>query len=187
MKKSLAKKARKVIEENLAQFMQAPSLMELTKIGARMMLQSALEEEVRVFLDRDYYERNPNAKGRRSGSKRRGVKVGCGDVEIRMPQVRDAGSSFHSVLLPPRLTQMEEIREIIPLLYLPGISTRRVKKAVGKLLGKKGLSHENVSRISGKVVEEFNHWKSRDLSGLNPNFRQYEKDSLGTLVFSIKN
>jgi hypothetical protein len=54
MKKSLAKKARKVIEENLAQFMQAPSLMELTKIGARMMLQAALEEEVRVFLDRDY-------------------------------------------------------------------------------------------------------------------------------------
>jgi putative transposase len=95
------------------------------------------------------------------------VKVGCGDVEIRMPQVRDAGSSFHSVLLPPRLTQMEEIREIIPLLYLHGISTRKVKKAVGKLLGKKGLSHENVSRISGKVVEEFNHWKRRNLSGLD--------------------
>ncbi len=34
-------------------------------------------------------------------------------------------------------------------------------------LGKKGLSHGNISRISGKVVEEFNNWKRRDLSGLD--------------------
>ncbi len=167
MEKSLSKKARKVIEENLAKFMQVPSLIELTKIGARMMLQAALEEEVRVFLERDYYERNPDARGSRSGSKPRTVKVGCGDVEIRMPQVRDAGSPFHSVLLPPRVTQMDEIRETLPLLYMHGISMRKVKKAVGKLLGKKGLSHDNISRISGKVVEEFNNWKRRDLSGLD--------------------
>jgi putative transposase len=49
-----------------------------------------------------------------------------------------------------------------------GISTRKVKKAVGKVLGKKGLSHQNVSRISGRIVEEFNEWKKRDLSKLKP-------------------
>lgn len=92
MGKSLSKKARKVIEENIVEFMQVPSLIELTKIGARMMLQAALEEEVRVFLERDYYERNPNAKGSWSGSKPRTVKIGCDDVEVRMPQARDAGS-----------------------------------------------------------------------------------------------
>ena len=47
-----------------------------------------------------------------------------------------------------------------------GLSTRKVKKAVGKLLGKRGLSHQNVVRISGKIVEEFNSWKERDLSNL---------------------
>lgn len=179
MGKSLSKKARKVIEENLAEFMQVPSLIELTKIGARMMLQAALEEEVRVFLERDYYERNPNARGSRSGSKPRTVKVGCGDVEIRMPQVRDAGNPFHSLLLPPRVTQMDEIREVLPLLYMHGISTRKVKKAVGKLLGKKGLSHENISRISGKVVEEFNNWKRRDLSGLEVVYLIFDGVRLG--------
>jgi len=167
VKKSLSKKAQKVIEENLEEFMKMPSLIELTKLGARMMLQSALEEEVTAFLERDYYERAIVKKGSRNGTKPRGVKIGCGDIEIRMPQVRDAGVPFHSLILPPRVTQMEEVRGLIPLLYMHGVSTRKVKKAVGRLLGKKGLSHENVSRISGKIVEEFNGWKKRDLSSLD--------------------
>ena len=90
MKKSLSKKTKKVIEENLEEFMAMPPLMELTRIGARMMLQSALEEEVTAYLQRDYYERSSGAKGSRSGSKPRSVKVGGGDIGIRMPQVRNA-------------------------------------------------------------------------------------------------
>jgi transposase-like protein len=50
---------------------------------------------------------------------------------------------------------MKELEETIPLLYLHGLSTRRVKKAVGKFLGKRGLSHQNVIRISNKIVNEF--------------------------------
>jgi transposase-like protein len=64
------------------------------------------------------------------------------------------------------MTQMDEIQEIIPLLYMNGLSSRKVKKAVGKLIGKKGLSHQNVLRISGRIVDEFNAWKKRDLSTL---------------------
>jgi len=139
---------------------------ELTRIGARMMLQAAIEEEVTACLERDYYERNISAKGSRNGSKPRTVKVGSGDIELKMPQVRNTGVPFHSMILPPRATQMEEINELIPLLYMNGISTRKVKKAVGKLLGQKGLSHQNVSRISAKIVEEFKDWKKRDLSEL---------------------
>jgi len=166
MKRSLSKKAKKVIEENLEEFMAMPPLRELTRIGARMMLQVALEEEITAHLERDYYERTTSAKGRRNGSKPRAVKIGSGDIGIRMPQVRDAGGPFHSLILPPRVTQMDEIQEIIPLLYMNGLSTRKVKKAVGKLIGQKGLSHQNVMRISGRVVEEFNAWKKRDLSTL---------------------
>jgi putative transposase len=83
-----------------------------------------------------------------------------------MPKVKDAGGPFHSELLPPRVTRMEEIQDIIPLLYMNGISTRKVKKSVAKLLGKRGLSHQNVSRITEKVVEEFKQWKQRDLTNL---------------------
>jgi len=166
VKKSLSKKAKKVIEENLEEFMVIPPLGELTRIGARMMLQVALEEEITSHLERDYYERTTSAKGRRNGSKPRTVKIGSGDIGIRMPQVRNAGGPFHSQILPPRVTHMDEIQEIIPLLYMNGLSTRKVKKAVGKLIGRKGLSHQNIMRISGRIVEEFNIWKKRDLSTL---------------------
>jgi transposase-like protein len=166
MKRSLSKKSKKVIEENLEEFKAMPPLRELTRIGARMMLQVALEEEITANLERDYYERTTSAKGSRNGSKPRTVKIGSGDIGLRMPQARNAGGPFHSQILPPRVTQMEEIQEIIPLLYMNGLSSRKVKKAVGKLIGQKGLSHQNVMRISGRVVEEFKVWKKRDLSTL---------------------
>lgn len=83
-----------------------------------------------------------------------------------MPQVRGVGEPFHFQILPSWVTQADEVMEVIPLLYMNGISTRKVKKAIGKLLGKKGLSHQNVVRITNKVVEEFNSWKKRDLSEL---------------------
>jgi len=164
--RSLSKKSKKVIEEKLEEFQQKNSLLDLTKIGARMMIQVAIEEELRAFLGRDYYERRNEQEGSRSGSKPRRIKIGCGDIEIEMPKVRDAGGPFHSELLPPRVTRMEEIQDMIPLLYMNGLSTRKVKKSVAKLLGKRGLSHQNVSRITAKVVEEFKQWKKRDLTNL---------------------
>jgi transposase-like protein len=165
--RSLSKKSKKVIEKQMEEFQQRNSLVEVTKVGARMMIQIALEEELRAFLGRDYYERRSNGQeGSRAGSKPRTIKIGCGDIEIEMPKVKDAGGPFHSEFLPPRLTRMEEIQDMIPLLYMNGLSTRKVKKSVAKLLGRRGLSHQNVIRITEKVVEEFKQWKKRDLTNL---------------------
>lgn len=88
MRKSLSKKSKKVIEKHLEEFKQRNSLVELTKIGARMMLEVAIEEELMEFLRRDYYERRDGQEGSRSGSKPRTIKIGSGDIEIGMPQVR---------------------------------------------------------------------------------------------------
>lgn len=176
--RSLTKKARKVIEAAVEELKQGATLAEITRIGARMMLQVAVEEEVATYLKRDYYERNEGATGSRNGSKARTVKIGSGDIGLWMPQVRNA-VPFHSRILPPRLTRMDEIQEIIPLLYMNGISARKVKKAVGKLIGKKGLSHQNVMRISKRVVEEFNMWKKRDLSKLKPIYLILDAIQLG--------
>jgi putative transposase len=165
--RSLSKKSKKVIEKQMEEFKQRNSLVELTKVGARMMIQIALEEELRAFLGRDYYERRSNGQdGSRAGSKPRTVKIGCGDIEIEMPRVRDAEGPFHSEFLPPRVTRMEEVQDMIPLLYMNGLSTRKVKKSVAKLLGKRGLSHQNVIRITEKLVDEFKQWKKRDLTEL---------------------
>ena len=164
--RSLSKKSRKIIEKSIQGYRGSNSLAELTRRGAKMMLEVGIEEEIMAFLGRDYYERRTDQEGSRSGSKPRTIKVGCGDIEIVMPKVRDAGGPFHSELLPPRVTRMDEIRDIIPLLYMNGISTRKVKKSVEKLLGKRGLSHQNIIRITEKVVEEFKQWKRRDLTEL---------------------
>ncbi len=64
-----------------------------------MMVHSALEEEVTAFLERDYYERIIVKRGSRNGTKPREVKVGGGDIEIRMPQVRDAEEPLNIVNL----------------------------------------------------------------------------------------
>lgn len=144
--------------------MQQKTLAELSRHGARMMLEVGIEEELTAYLGREYYERRNGQEGSRSGSKPRTVKIGCGDIKIEMPKVREAGMPFHSELLPPRATRMEEIQDIIPLLYMNGLSTRKVKKSVAKLLGKRGLSHQNVIRITDKVVEEFKQWRKRDLT-----------------------
>jgi hypothetical protein len=72
------------------------SLALVTKLGARLMLQVALEEEVLAFLERDWYERRSinGAPGWRNGAKPRTVKVAGGDLTIPMPQVRGPEGPF---------------------------------------------------------------------------------------------
>lgn len=165
MSRRLSKKAEKVIKKVMEEerLFEHPLAL-VAKAGARMMLQVALEEEITTYLGRDYYERNDDASGYRSGSKRRTVKLSCGDIEIDMPQAR--GLPFHSAILPPYQTRMKELEEVIPLLYMNGLSTRRVKRSLKKVLGKRGLSHTTVNKITNKVIEEFKGWRRRDLSGL---------------------
>lgn len=135
---SISKKSRKVIEEHLEELRERHPLIEITRIGARMALQVAIEEELCMLLQRDYYERKKEQAGSRNGSKMRAVNIGCGEVEIAMPQVRGLMMPFHSKILPPYVRQMEEIREVVPLLYMNGLSTRKVKGSIRKLLKDKG-------------------------------------------------
>ncbi|MCG2709982.1 MAG: hypothetical protein L6246_06675 [Thermodesulfovibrionales bacterium] len=65
MKKSVSKKTKEVIEKHMGEMNHISSIMELTRTGARMMLQIAIEEELLAFLDRDYYERRTTQKGSR--------------------------------------------------------------------------------------------------------------------------
>jgi hypothetical protein len=64
------------------------------------------------------------------------------------------------------LRRWTKYRRLFLCCFVNGLSSRKVKKAVGKLTVKKGLSHQNVMRISGRIVEEFNVLKKRDLSEL---------------------
>jgi transposase-like protein len=166
VRRKLPRKAAQLVEAAMQITASQHPLAWIAQWGARLMLQVALEEEVMAFLGRDWYERRPKGSSWRNGSKPRTVKVAGGDVTIAMPQVRGAGGPFHSGLLPPYLTRMRELEEAIPLLYLHGLSTRRVQKALGKLLGKRGLGKTTVVRLTQRLVEAFVIWRQRDLSRL---------------------
>jgi transposase-like protein len=163
--RKLPRKATQLVEAAMQSALSQHPLSWITQWGARLMLQVALEEEVMAFLERDWYERKGGGSpGWRNGSKSRRVKVGGGDLLLPMPQVRGAGQPFHSRLLPPYTTRLSELEEVIPLLYLHGLSTRRIRKALGKLLGKRGLSPTTVVRLTQKLTETFEAWRKRDLS-----------------------
>jgi len=166
MERRLSKKSEKVIKEMMEGRLFEHPLALVAKAGARMMLQVALEEEVTDALGRDHYERIEGRNGYRNGYKKRTVKLSCGDITVGMPKTRGMDGPFQSKVLPPYQSRMKELEEVIPLLYMNGLSTRRVKRSLKKMLGNRGLSHTTVNKITNKVIEEFKGWKGRSLSGL---------------------
>ncbi len=99
----------------------------------------------------------------------RTIQTGIGDVEIKVPKIRDrSGSGIHftSQLLPPYLRRTKSIEELIPWLYLKGLSTGDYSEALASLLGKdaKGLSANTVSRLKEHWLDEHRQWQRQDLS-----------------------
>jgi transposase-like protein len=184
MEVRLSKKSQKVIKEVMEERLFEYPLALAAKAGARLMLQVALEEEVCEALGRDHHERRKGQKGNRNGYKGRTVKLSCGDIRLGMPQVRDMEMPFHSKLLPPYQTRMGELEEVIPLLYYNGLSTRKVKRCLKKILGKRGLSHQTVQKLTKRIVEEFKGWKERDLSDLKILYLLLDGIRLGVRAFT---
>jgi len=99
----------------------------------------------------------------------RTIQTGIGDVEIKVPKVRDRsgrGVKFNSSLLPPYLKRAQSVEELLPWLYLRGISTGDFQEALACLVGEgaKGLSANTISRLKEKWIEEYRAWNKRDLS-----------------------
>ncbi len=99
----------------------------------------------------------------------RTIQTGIGNVEIKVPKVRDRSGSgiyFNNSLLPPYLKRSSSIEELLPWLYLRGISTGDYQEALGALLGDKakGLSANTISRLKQHWSDEHREWSLRDLS-----------------------
>ena len=99
----------------------------------------------------------------------RTVQTGIGDVEVKVPRVRDRsgdGVTFSSALLPPYLKRARSIEELIPWLYLKGVSTGDYQEALVALLGDqaRGLSATTVTRLKKQWETEHAEWQKRGLS-----------------------
>ena len=127
-------------------------LEDLIRRGARDLIQKAVEVEVQQLLAE--YENVRMLGGQRTVVRNgylpaREVLTAVGNVEVRVPKVRDrsgGGVKFNSALVPPYVRRSARVSAALPWLYLKGISTGDMREALTVLLGDqaKAQLHENL-------------------------------------------
>jgi len=167
------------------------------------MLVAALETEVAAYLEAHHDERDDaghalvvrNGKGRR-----RKITVGAGTIPVNAPRVNDRRTDqdgerrrFTSRILPPYMRRSPKVVEVLPVLYLRGLSTGDFREALAALLGDDaaGLSATNIARLTNEWETEYRVFQQRSLAdrdyvyvwvdGVHFNVR-LEDDRLCTLV-----
>ena len=147
------------------------ALSDLVRQGARQIIAQAVEAELSEFLSQYQCLRDESG---RQGVVRNGylpartITTGVGEVDVQVPKVRDrtgSGIKFNSLLLPPYLKRSRSVEEVLPWLYLKGISTGDFGEALSALLGPeaKGLSAATISRLKTKWQQEHKDWQERSL------------------------
>lgn len=149
------------------------ALTALVRQGARQIIRQAVEAELQEFLGQ--YQTLKDGQGRAAVVRNgylpgRTLMSGVGEVEIQVPKVRDrsgSGIKFNSPLLPPYLKRARSVEEVLPWLYLKGISTGDFSEALAALLGSQapGLSASTISRLKANWVKEHQNWQRRSLVG----------------------
>ncbi len=154
------------------------ALTEVLREGAQRLLAEAVEAEVEAFLAEYGELRDAEDRQRvvRNGHlPEREIQSGVGGVKVRVPRVRDRGVAaesgesirFRSSLVPPYLRRTKSVEELLPWLYLKGISTGDFSEALSALLGPDapGLSPTTISRLKQGWTQEYETWRLRELSG----------------------
>jgi transposase-like protein len=138
-------------------------------------LAQAIEAEVADWIDA--HEQVSDAQGHRQVVRnghlpRRTILTGVGAVEVEQPRVHDrrgpeAAEPFRSKILPPYLRKTKSLEELIPWLYLKGISTGDFSEALAALVGPeaRGLSASTITRLKAGWEQEFQEWSQRSLEG----------------------
>ncbi len=149
-------------------------LTELLRKGSQELLAAALESEIETFLAeyRDLQDDAGRQRVVRNGYlPGREVQTGIGSIPVQVPRVRDRSSSsdpirFRSSILPPYLRRTKSIEDLLPWLYLKGISTGDFTDALASLLGPDapGLSASTISRLKACWEKDYSDWCHRDLS-----------------------
>ena len=180
------------------------SLDALCLEGARTMLHQALEVEVEQYLERHREARDENGHAlvtRHGKARPRQVTTGTGTMTVEAPRVRDRRideegnrERFTSAILPPYMRRSPKVAEVLPVLYLRGLSTGDFREALPSLLGEEasaGLSPTTITRLLASWQQDYEAFRKRDLAGKHyaylfadgVHFRiRLEEDRLCTLV-----
>jgi len=148
-------------------------LDELCRLAARQMIALALETERRAYLEAHADETDATGKRLVVGNgyaHERGITTAAGRVEVKAPRVDDRrdGERFSSAILPPYMRRSPKVTEVLPILYLRGLSTGDFAPALAGFFGSDaGLSASTVSRLTEAWRAERDRWSRRDLSGVD--------------------
>jgi len=183
----------------------AVTLDELAREGARRMIAMALETEVEDYVGRfadEVDERGRRLVVRNGSARERGLTVGSGTVRLRAPRVNDKRvdeltgerQRFGSRILPAYARRSPKINDVLPVLYLRGLSTGDFGPALRDLLGEdaSGLSASAISRLTKQWEADHAAFKARSLKfhryaylfidGVHMSVRLGEDDRLCLLV-----
>jgi len=152
------------------------SLSVLARLGARLIIQRAVEDEFDGWLGRARYEHRPAYQrglrnyesGLRNGFRPRTVQTAEGELEVQIPQVREAAETFASKLFPrtPKLLRTEPLKALVIGAFVRGLSMRDVESLCEQAgLGK--LSKSTASRMCEELKERFERFKRRSLYDIN--------------------
>jgi transposase-like protein len=152
-------------------------LDEIAREGARRMLMEALRAEADDYVERHRGERDEHGRAlvvRNGRAQPRKLTLGAGTVELKAPRVDDrrrdergGRQRFTSHLLPPYMRRSPKVAEVLPILYLRGLSTGDFRPALEGLLGEDaaGLSPTNIARLTAGWEKEYTAFRQRDLAG----------------------
>jgi transposase-like protein len=136
----------------------------------RSVIEVLVEEELEQALGASRSERREERRGYRHGSRERTLTTSLGPTTFAMPRARVRDSSggereWRSEAMPRYQRRTSRVDEAILGLYLSGANTRRIRGALAPLLREGPLSKDAVSRLVGRLAEEFRAWGERDLAG----------------------
>jgi len=152
-------------------------LTEVLREGAQRMLAQAIEAEVAAYIEEHRDERDDAGRRlvvRNGRLPKRKIESGVGEIEVHQPRVNDRRTDddgertrFHSKILPPYLRRTKTIEDLVPWLYLKGVSTNDFPEFLQKLVGKDSasLSPTTVVRLKEVWAKEYESWRKRSLKG----------------------
>jgi putative transposase len=142
-------------------------LAELGRLGARLVLQRAVDEEVAAFLSRARYQRTPAATGSRNGTRPKPIQTAEGEISIAMPQVRNSAERFVSQVIPDTraVVRTRPLEALIIGSYVRGLSDRDIE-SLAKEAELGHVSKSTVSRICRELRDRYTAFCNKSLADL---------------------
>src|SRR6201993_769061 len=160
------------IDELFASGRQLPEILEdVARLGARLLMQAALEAEITEFPGRGRCQRAAASEdarpGSRNGYREVTVKTTAGPVQLSRPKLRGTTEAFASRLFGTYVTKTNALETLVITSFVRGLSVRDVEAALAEALGDQAaISKSTVSSVCGQIKDEYEAWSRRDLGGI---------------------